>query len=724
MSTKPVLQIALPVPLPGCYDYLYSGSPAPAQGTRVQVPFGRRTLVGVVHGQTQSDYPKLKAVSAVLDDAPVFTAELYALCERAARYYHHPLGEVLNYALPALLRQGGDAQPSQEKRWRLTERGTHVSDEQVSRAPRQHQALQVLREHPKGLSSAMLNALDVASPALNALRDKGWAEHFVVENGPGISKEVLAEPPLAANGEQQQAIHAIQDAEGFTPFLLDGVTGSGKTEVYLQAMAPQLAAGKQVLVLVPEIGLTPQTVQRFRQRFAVPVTTLHSGLTDRERLDNWLAARDGKARIIIGTRSAIFTPLANPGLIIVDEAHDSSLKQQDGFRYHARDLATWRAQTLNIPVVLGSATPALETLQLARDQRFHWLKLSRRATEQQRPGIEILDATLAPPNQPLLPLSLQAIKQCVDNGNQALVFINRRGYAPMILCQDCGWQAECKRCDSFLTWHRAENNLRCHHCDSQQRVPSRCPSCGSSAIHEAGSGTEKLTELLEQSLPVPVIRIDRDATRRKGELDSKLKTIRQGDPAVLVGTQMLAKGHHFPKLALVVILDMDAGFLSADFRGPEQAAQLLLQVAGRSGREGQGRVLLQTRHPDHHLLQLAASGDYPALASALLEERRMAALPPFGHLALFRCEAMTLGKAMAFLQELAQQPVADGVNVLGPVPAPMEKRAGRYRAQLLLQASQRAPLHQTLERLLDAARQSPQSRQCRWHVDVDPIDML
>lgn len=723
MSAKKTLQIALPVPLPGCFDYLYPGTTPPPRGSRVQVPFGRRTLVGLVHGHGHSEHPKLKAIQRVLDDSPVLPEELYRLCERAARYYHHPLGEVLSYALPALLRQGNDAEASQEKRWQLTERGQHVSDDQLSRAPRQRQALHTLRDHPKGLSSAMLAALDVPATALASLRDKGWAEQ-VAEDDAAPIREILAQAPLSANAEQRKAIRALEEARGFSPFLLDGVTGSGKTEVYLQAMTAHLAAGKQVLVLIPEIGLTPQTVQRFRQRFAVPVVTLHSGLTDRERLDNWLAARDGKARIIIGTRSAIFTPLADPGLIIVDEAHDASLKQQDGFRFHARDLATWRAQQLDIPVVLGSATPALETLQLAREERFQWLKLSQRATDQGRPPIEILDGTLAAPGQPLLPLSLQAIKHCVEQGNQALVFINRRGYAPMILCQDCGWQAECRRCDSFLTWHRSEGSLRCHHCDYQQRVPARCPDCGSSAIHEAGSGTEKLTELLEQSVQVPVIRIDRDATRRKGSLDAHLATIQQGNPVVMVGTQMLAKGHHFPKLSLVVILDMDAGFLSADFRGPEQAAQLLLQVAGRSGREDQGRVLLQTRHPDHPLLQLAASGDYPALASALLEERKMAGLPPFGHLALFRCEAMSMAKAMEFLQQLAGIPLPADVQLLGPVPAPMERRAGRYRTQMLLQCASRRPLHQAISLLLEQARTLPAARQCRWHLDVDPIDML
>ena len=724
MPTKSTLQIALPVPLPGCFDYLYAGDTPPAQGCRVQVPFGRRTLIGVVHGHGHSNYPKLKPIKAVLDTEPVIPAELYALCERAARYYHHPLGEVLNYALPGLLRQGLEAQARQALRWHLTERGQHVNDDQLRRAPRQLEALTVLREHPKGLSPPMLAALDVSSQALAALRDKGWAEQREEQPGSVVPKELLAEPHLPANAEQRSAIAAIHDADGFATFLLDGITGSGKTEVYLQAMAPILEAGKQVLVLVPEIGLTPQTVQRFRQRFNVPVITLHSGLTDRERLDNWLAARDGQARILIGTRSAIFTPLANPGLIIVDEAHDSSLKQQDGLRYHARDLATWRAQQLAIPVVHGSATPALETLHLARTGRYRALRLSHQASDSRRPAIEVLDARSASPAQPLLATSLQALRDCVAAGKQALVFINRRGYAPMLLCQDCGWQAECPRCDSFFTWHRSDNSLRCHHCDSHRRVPSRCPDCGSAAIQEAGSGTEKLESLLSEALEAPVIRIDRDATRRKGALDAQLARIQAGEPAVLVGTQMLAKGHHFPKLALVVILDMDAGFLSADFRGPEQAAQLLLQVAGRSGREGAGRVLLQSRHPDHPLLQQAASGDYGALASTLLADRQLAGLPPFGHLALMRCEAMTLGKAMDFLQQLGSLTMPKGVHLLGPIPAPMEKRAGRFRAQLLLQADQRPPLHGAIDALLEQARTLPAGRQCRWHIDVDPIDML
>ncbi|MFP1683711.1 primosomal protein N' [Alloalcanivorax sp. C16-1] len=728
MPSPSVVQVALPVPLPGCFDYrLPADTPPPERGCRVEVPFGRRTLVGVVHGLEPSDRKQLKPIKRVLDDEPVIDPFLYSLCERAARYYHHPLGEVLNFVLPALLRQGQPARAGGEVRWRLTDRGHHVAPERLARAPRQLQALQVLGEHPRGLTPAMLEALSVSRPALQALRDKQWVERVeVAQAAPAEADTVRAEPALRASGEQRAAIEAITAAEGFQPFLLDGVTGSGKTEVYLQAMAPVLAAGKQVLVLVPEIGLTPQTLRRFRQRFSVPVTVLHSGLTDRERLDAWVAARDGRARILIGTRSAVFTPLARPGLIIVDETHDASLKQQDGFRYHARDLATWRAQQLEVPVVHGSATPALETLQLARAGRYHWLRLRERAGGAVAPAIELLDARDATPDRPLLPTALTAIERTLAKGEQALVFLNRRGFAPVILCRDCGWQDECPRCDSLMTWHRSEHQLRCHHCGHQHRVPQRCGQCGSTNLADAGAGTEKLEALLSEHCDAPVVRIDRDTTRRKGSLDAKLAQIQKGEPAVLVGTQMLAKGHHFPRLSLAVIMNMDAGFLSADFRGPEQAAQLLLQVAGRSGRQDRpGRVLMQSRHGDHHLVRLAAAGDYHALADALLEERRGAGLPPFGHLALLRCEAMVMEQAIQFLDECAQRlPGHPQVQVLGPVPAPMEKRAGRYRAQLLLQSPQRPPLHGVLDALMALARELPSGRRCRWHLDVDPIDLL
>lgn len=722
MKAPTCLHIALPVPLPKLFDYRYTG-PAPAQGVRVSVPFGHRTLIGIVHGHGTSEHANLKMINEVLDEQPVISADLYQLCERAARYYHHPLGEVLAEALPALLRKGAPARSRTERYWQLTDNGQHVSADQVQRAPRQWQALETLTSHPKGLSAAMLRALDIAPAALRSLEEKGWAR--CVEDVPRASTPatLLAEPGLTTTNEQQLAIDAILHADGFQAYLLDGITGSGKTEVYLQVMAEVLAKGQQVLVLVPEIGLTPQTLQRFRKRFTVPITTLHSGLSDREKLDNWLAVRDASARIIVGTRSAVFAPLVNPGLIVVDECHDLSFKQQDGFRYQARDLATWRAKHWQCPVILGSATPALETVHLAATDRYHWLKLRQRPSQHMPPQIEILDATAASQAAPLLPQAISALKACVRAGQQALVFINRRGYAPMMLCQDCGWQAECNHCDSFMTWHRAQNLLHCHHCGFRQRLPVRCPSCGSSAIREMGSGTERLEELIAAEIDVPVIRIDRDAVRRKGTMANHLKTIQQGAPVILVGTQMLAKGHHFPGLSLAVILDLDAGFLSPDFRGPEHAAQLLLQVAGRSGRARQGRVLLQSRHPDHALLQLAAAGNYGQFAAMLLQERQAAGLPPFGHLALLRSEAMTLEQALNFLSACSAHPAPDKVHVLGPVPAPMERRAGKYRAMLMLQCAERPALHGYLTQLLELARTLPEGRQCRWHVDVDPVDM-
>jgi primosomal protein N' (replication factor Y) (superfamily II helicase) len=533
--------------------------------------------------------------------------------------------------------------------------------------------------------------------------------------------------PPTPGTEQQAAIKAIQQSAGFTPFLLDGITGSGKTEVYLQTMAPLLEAGKQVLVLVPEIGLTPQTVRRFEKRFNVPVISLHSGLTDRERLHGWLRARRGEAGIILGTRSAIFTPLARPGLIIVDEAHDGSLKQQDGLRYSARDLAVWRARLLDVPVVLGSATPALETLQLARAGRYRHLKLTHRAGNAAPPTLLLEDCRNLPGREPLSPASLAAIGDTLKLKQQALIFINRRGYSPLIHCHDCGWEAECRHCTVHMTWHKRDNRLICHHCGAQQRIPRHCPGCGSSNLGDAGTGTEKLEELLQARFPdQTIIRVDRDSTRRKGSLDAALKKANSGAPAILVGTQMLAKGHHFPNLTLAVILDADGGFLSSDFRGPEHASQLILQVAGRTGREQHaGRVLIQSRHPDHPLLQRLLAGDYNRMADALLNDRRDTGLPPFGHLALIRTESAKAEEGMTLLGDIADlNGLPPGVQLLGPIPAPIERRQSRFRSQLLLLGPDRPPLHRAIDTLLARLEAHPLARRCRWHIDVDPVDLL
>jgi primosomal protein N' (replication factor Y) (superfamily II helicase) len=731
------IKVAVPVPLRRLFDYsVPRGMELPAPGCRVEVEFGRRNLIGIVWEQAEQEQPaeqtnqKLKPIRRVLDAAAVMDPDLMQLCQRAADYYHHPIGDVLTTALPTLLRQGQDAHVSGELFWCLTPRGQHAEVDALTRAPRQQQALALLQQHPHGLAVPMLSALSIPRSALLALEKKGWAElreeSRELAASESAGKQLLGELPLPPGIEQEAAIRALRDANGFAPYLLDGITGSGKTEVYLQAMEPLLAAGKQILVLVPEIGLTPQTVRRFEKRFNVPVESLHSGMTDRERLHGWVRSRQGEARIILGTRSAIFTPLKSAAMIIVDEAHDSSLKQQEGLRYNARDLAVWRARMLDIPVVLGSATPSLETLYLAEQGRYRHLRLRERAGDACPPTLKLEDCRELPGHTPLSPRSLKAIADTINEQQQVLVFLNRRGYAPVIQCHDCGWQAECERCDSFLTWHKSVGRLICHHCTHERRVPSHCPKCGSSALTDAGSGTEKIAEQLQKAFPKhPVLRVDRDTTRRKGSLDAALAKAHSGEASILVGTQMLAKGHHFPRLTLAIVLNADGGFLSADFRGPEHASQLILQVAGRTGREAhRGTVIIQSRHPDNSLLHTLLSGDYATIAARLLADRRMAGLPPFGHVALLRCESMKANECIELLDQLAILPVDQRVQLLGPVPAPLERRQGRFRFQLLLRADLRAPLHGAIGQLLHALERHPLARRCRWSLDVDPVDML
>jgi primosomal protein N' (replication factor Y) len=509
--------------------------------------------------------------------------------------------------------------------------------------------------------------------------------------------------------------------------LLEGVTGSGKTEVYLTLIEAVLDRGEQVLVLVPEIGLTPQLVDRFRRRLGVPLAVLHSGLSDRERLAAWQQARSGTAPIVIGTRSAIFTPLQRPGLLIVDEEHDASLKQQDGFRYSARDLAVWRARYLDVPVILGSATPSLESLYNVEQQRYTRLELPERTGSADLPAVEILNIRDQPLEHGLSMALMQRMRAHLDAAGQVLLFLNRRGFAPTLMCYDCDWVAECRRCDARMTWHQQDNRLHCHHCGSQRPVDTVCPACGGSELHPMGQGTERVEQALAEHFPdVERLRIDRDTTRRKGELKRLLARAQSGEARLLLGTQMLAKGHHFPNVTLVGILDADHGLFSTDFRASERMAQLIVQVAGRAGRHDRpGTVVIQTRHPDHPLLQLLARQGYPAFARAALAERKAAALPPLTAIALLRAEASTAGTAMQFLEQ-AHRVLAsiglEGVEVWGPVPATMERRGGRYRAQLLLQSARRGRLQQLLGQLALQLEQDRDSRRVRWSIDVDPVD--
>ena len=529
------------------------------------------------------------------------------------------------------------------------------------------------------------------------------------------------------NGEQQQAVAAVSASlGGYQPYLLDGVTGSGKTEVYLALIEQVLAQGKQALLLVPEIGLAPQTVRRLRERLGVLVEVLHSNLSEGDRARAWLRARAGTARVILGTRSAIFTPLPQAGLIIVDEEHDSAYKQQDGFRYHARDLAVVRARALGVPVLLGSGTPSLESLANAEAGRYRTLHLRARPGAVRAPQIQIIDMRGQRLDHGMSPALLAAVADTVARGEQALVFRNRRGYAPVLLCRACGWHADCPRCDRPLTLHAGRRQLICHHCDYHQRLPQACPACGAGELKPQGQGTERLEEALVAQFPnVPVLRVDRETTRRRDAFEQLLATLTDDQPAILVGTQMLAKGHDLPNLTLVAIVGVDEGLHSIDFRASERLAQLVVQVAGRAGRARKpGRVVLQTHQPEHPLLRSLLAQGYAAAARDLLAERRLIQLPPYSHQVLLRAEAIKHEDVDAFLAAAhAALPRNDSLQIAGPMPAPMPLRAGRHRAQLLLEAASRRTLHGMLRSWQLALAALPLARKVRWSLDVDPIDL-
>jgi primosomal protein N' (replication factor Y) len=735
----PILRIAIPSPLYRTFDYL----PPPdcdlatlQLGARVRAPFGRRQTVGflvAIGTDSELDLALLRPALAVLDREPILPADVLALIQWAQRYYRHPPGEAFAAALPALLRQGEPALvPQPPPAWRITAAGRIALTESgvLRRAPVQRRLLDHLAQCPVGLDAETLRpvARDSAA-ALRALRARGWVESDVVAapTATGAATDVPVVPPTPS-AAQTDAVAAIGAAlDRFQVFLLEGVTGSGKTEVYLRLIETVLARGRQALVLTPEIGLTPQLLARFRERLPGPLAVLHSGLSDRERLNAWLLARDGTAKVVVGTRSAVFAPLRAPGLLVVDEEHDPSFKQQDGFRYHARDLAVIRGRQLGIPVVLGSATPALESVQNARGGRYRRLSLPERVGGGTEPPILILDVRRQPMTEGLSQALLARMRAHLDRGEQVLLFLNRRGFAPILLCHECGWLSQCRHCDARMTLHLRQRRLTCHHCGDSRPVDAVCPVCGSVDLRAVGHGTERLETALRPIFPgIGIARLDRDSTRRRGSLETLLADIHNGDRRILIGTQMLAKGHHFPEVTLVGIVDADQGLYGVDFRSSERMAQLILQVAGRAGRaEKPGTVIIQTHHPDHPLLRVLVAEGYPAFAAAALAERQAALLPPFAHQALLRAEAVDPERATAFLDaaRTLAEPLADGLELLGPVPAPMERRAGRYRAHLLLQAPRRQDLHRFLDPWIARLWAQPVDRQVRWSLDVDPVEL-
>jgi primosomal protein N' (replication factor Y) len=739
--TAAVLRIALDMPLRRLFDYLppeVNGRAVAEVGQRVWVPFGRQRLIGLVmEHAASSDLPaaRLKSVLDVLDAEPVLDRPALELLRWAADYYHHPIGEVIAAAIPKALRSGAPV-VAVEVRWSTTAEGAEAfARGEPRRAPKQREMLALLAEQNGATASTLENLMKDWQPAARALAKRGWIASTEQPIGRGTEPGASAGEPRAVHPgalelapEQREAVERMSESLGrFGAFVLHGITGSGKTEVYLQIVERVLARGQRALVLVPEIGLTPQLVDRFRERFAAPLAVVHSALTDHERLEAWRAAFSGHARIVLGTRSAVFAPVPDLGVIVVDEEHDASFKQHEGgFRYSARDLAVVRAQQTGVPIVLGSATPALETLHNVSNGRYVRLSLPRRAAQAVPPRVALVDLRVNAVQAGISTPAVQAIERHLRDDGQVLVFLNRRGYAPTLLCTACGWVAPCRDCDARLTVHRSADRLRCHHCGADAPLPARCTQCGF-AVKPVGQGTERIEEALAQLFPqAPLVRLDRDVVRKRGDMETAMRRMHSGEARILVGTQMVTKGHHFPNVTLVIVLNADQGLFSTDFRAPERLAQTLIQVAGRAGRgDKPGEVLIQTEFPEHPLLRNLLTEGYAGFARAALTERSQASWPPFSRLAAVRDSAQTAEAALAFLNDaraLLKPPRA--VQIRGPVPAAMAKRAGRYHAQLLLESTDRTALHRFLDAWLPEVEQLKSARRVRWALDVDPTELF
>ncbi|MEM7078481.1 MAG: primosomal protein N' [Pseudomonadota bacterium] len=713
------IQVAVPRPLHAVYDYKVPADIDPPRvGARVRVPFGRSRTVGVcVARHVANPHPKLKAIDAVLDADAAIPGELLELARWMSSYYHHPLGEVLATMLPAAARKGAEFKLDPPPAWIVSERPFANG-----RAKEQARLHAYLAEHGP-VADKKIVELGFSRAVLRNLAASGSIRRAQFE--PSASEAALT--PTAA---QSAAIEAVVAGLGhYRPILLEGVTGSGKTEVYLQAIAASLASAGQVLVLVPEIALTPQTLARFQRRFD-RVGMLHSNLSDHERLQTWLRARNGELDVVIGTRSAIFTAFQKLSLIIVDEEHDSSYKQQDGLRYSARDLALKRGQDHQVPVVLGSATPSFETLHNAAQARFAHLKLLERAGGASMPSYHLIDMR-GQSLQDGVSVPLQhVIRKHLSARGQILLFLNRRGFAPTLLCAACGWQAECSDCDARLTLHQQPAGLTCHHCGLKFQVPATCEACGKPALMPVGVGTQRTEEALEKLFAdIPIIRIDRDTTRTNNQLEAHLAKINQGAPCLMIGTQMLAKGHHFPNVTMVGIINADAGFASPDFRAPERTAQLIVQVAGRAGRaERAGEVWIQTYQPESAALVALIEQGYTGFAAHELGQRRAMDLPPERPMAMIRADAVQPELSHQWLTALLEAARRDAslqpTETLGPAPAPLARLAKRHRYQIMLIAPDRRALHRALRHISGLARANPPPGDTRWSIDVDPYDTL
>ncbi|GGY79247.1 primosomal protein N' [Marinobacter zhanjiangensis] len=718
------VRVALNRPLRRLFDYSAPDHPELKPGQRVRIPFGPRTATGLVveTGVTPPEGITLKPVGAAHEPWPALPPETLKLLSWASGYYQHPLGECLFMALPPALRKGRPAELKDTDSWWMANSNASA-DNLPGNAYKQKQLFDLFQGRAQAMAWSQLRQSGFTRSQLQALVDRSLIREVgAPESQTPAKTETVAIPTLTE--AQRSAASALPERHGFSATLLYGITGSGKTELYLHYLERELGEDGQALVLVPEINLTPQTVARFRKYFGDRIVVWHSALNDRQRLDTWLRVRQGEPVILIGTRSGVLLPFTGLQAVVVDEEHDSSYKQGEGFRYSARDLAVFRARENQCPVILGSATPSLESLQNAASGKYLRVDLTERVGEARPPQLRLLDIRSRPLAGGLSRPAMEQIRATLAANQQVLVYINRRGFAPVLMCFDCGYIAECPHCDTHLTYHRRDRALRCHHCDYQQPAFTQCPKCSGDACQPVGQGTEQSEETLAASFPgVPVIRIDRDSTQRKGSIQAILKQVNSGEPCILVGTQMVAKGHDFPNVTLVVVVNADGGLFSVDFRAPEQMVQTLLQVSGRAGRGTKpGQVLIQTCHSDHPLLTTIARDDYLAVARQLLAEREQNSLPPFRAMAVVRAEAPTMEAALTFLDQVRNDLPGDNLDIWGPLPATLARKAGRHRAQLVLQSASRGNLNRVLAQLCAHLDQQRLPTGLRWLVDVDPLE--
>lgn len=701
-------------------------------GVRVLVPFGKnKQQTGIVIGSattSQVQTHKLKRITDIIDTKPLFEAAHFELLRWTSDYYHYPFGELLFSTLPAALRNGKPAELPTTVVWKISTVMTGKTPTIPARAHKQQALFELLQQNGDGLSEQALTSVHPNWRApMQTLLERGLVEKQSRPDSTAANNHTTI--GITLNQEQQCAFHLIRsDLCSGKRFLLDGVTGSGKTEIYLELINHVVQQGKQALLLVPEIGLTPHFIARIRERINARLVVLHSGLSDSERLQSWLEAREGSADVILGTRSAVWTPLKTPGIFIVDEEHDPSYKQQESFRYSARDIAILRSNYANVPVILGSATPSLESLHNVDLDKYKRVVVSGRVDNAVLPDFQVIDMRTQKASSVLSEPLVSAIKKVLDNKRQVLLFLNRRGYSPVLMCHHCGWINTCSRCNLPFTFHKQRNRQICHHCGSQAQPASACPECQSTELLQIGYGTERITETLADLFPAAtILRIDRDTTRRKGSMETFVDRINSGEADILVGTQMLAKGHHFPDITLVGIIDADRGLYSADFRASERMAQLITQVSGRAGRaKDPGMVMIQTHFPGHPLLTTLLQHDYHTFARLLLQERQSANLPPYSYMALLRAESFEQKMPVTFLHTALTilKNLSSLLEISGPFPAPIEKRGGKYRFQLLVQSDNRMRLQKALQAWIYDLENLPLGKKIRWSLDVDPQEML